>query len=263
MRQGDITPHAYVACFDAATGASCGERRSAPPTRPPVAAATKSRTILLTLVGRSHLLQHESRPGRCARCHDGSICWLRRYERRCQSANWTPVRLEPLHFESRSVAMPLPRRPRDCRPLRYADDFRARCRHRQNSLASDQLPDALHLLGVVRRNLIVTGNRLAAIDVRSGQAAIRLAGERACRHSRHGPRPRGRRRSLLADSQRNLRDPRHDRRAKAARRFHSARSAMRAPTWPQPMGDLSSPGPDKLMTFGPELRIPPKKMTEE
>jgi hypothetical protein len=31
------------------------------------------------------------------------------------------------------------------------------------------LSDALHLLGVVRDNLIVSGNRLAALDVRSGE----------------------------------------------------------------------------------------------
>jgi hypothetical protein len=34
--------------------------------------------------------------------------------------------------------------------------------------ATDMLPDGLHLLGVVEQNLIVGGNRLAALDVRSG-----------------------------------------------------------------------------------------------
>jgi hypothetical protein len=33
---------------------------------------------------------------------------------------------------------------------------------------SDQLPDALHLLGTVKQNLVVSGNRLWSLDVRSG-----------------------------------------------------------------------------------------------
>ena len=33
---------------------------------------------------------------------------------------------------------------------------------------NDELPDALHLLGVVRQNLVVSGHRLWMLDVRSG-----------------------------------------------------------------------------------------------
>jgi outer membrane protein assembly factor BamB len=34
---------------------------------------------------------------------------------------------------------------------------------------NDQLADVLHLLGVVNQNLILSGNRLRALDIRSGQ----------------------------------------------------------------------------------------------
>jgi outer membrane protein assembly factor BamB len=34
---------------------------------------------------------------------------------------------------------------------------------------TDKLPDALHLLGVAQQNLVVSGNRLSVLDVRSGE----------------------------------------------------------------------------------------------
>jgi hypothetical protein len=39
----------------------------------------------------------------------------------------------------------------------------------QTVWSTDKLPDTLHLLGVVGENLITSGNRLAAIDVRTGK----------------------------------------------------------------------------------------------
>ena len=100
--------------------------------------------------------------------HDGSICWLHRYERRSNQP-LDAGSAEPLHFS------------RDPSPCLYHDGlvivapadtpniFALDAVTGQTVWTSDLLPDALHLLGVVRRNLIVSGNRLAALDVLSGK----------------------------------------------------------------------------------------------
>ena len=116
---------------------------------------------------------------------------------------------------------------------------------------NDQLADVLHLLGVVEQNLIVSGNRLWSLDVRIGQRPIRLAGERARRHSRHGPRRRRRRRNLLADAQRDLRRSMPVTGARTRSPISLGSVSDGGANLAAADGRLIVAGHDKLIAFGP------------
>jgi outer membrane protein assembly factor BamB len=98
---------------------------------------------------------------------DGKICWLHRYERLGGKPTVTR-RSRPPHFD------------RDPSPCMYYNGllfiapsdsptiFALDATTGERIWTTDKLPKELHLLGVVKHNLIIGGNRLAALDVRSG-----------------------------------------------------------------------------------------------
>jgi hypothetical protein len=169
MRRSDVTPRAYVACFDASSGTRPLWRTPIGAADTPAAGVTHEITHnLLTLVGDR--IYFNSNLGLVAALDamDGDICWIRRYDRGAAE----PVvrgRTGPLHFH------------RDPSPALYhaglvivapADApniFALDAVTGQTVWSTDKLPDTLHLLGVVGQNLITSGNRLAAIDVHTGK----------------------------------------------------------------------------------------------
>ena len=257
MRQGDITPRAYVACFDAASGSQLWRTSIGAADTLAGGLGDEITHNLLTLAGKRIYFNTNLGLVAALDTHDGSICWLHRYERRSNQP-LDAGSAEPLHAS------------RDPSPCLYQDGlvivapadtpniFALDAVTGQTVWTTDLLPDALHLLGVVRRNLIVSGNRLAALDVLSGklkfvwpesqQAGIRgmgrglVAGDEVFWPTRNeiyvihamtggqsrNPIPLG----TISDAGANL----------AAAN-----------------GRLVVAGPDKLMTFGPGIRIPPKK----
>jgi hypothetical protein len=128
----------------------------------------------------------------------------------------------------------------------------------QSIWSTDMLPDALHLFGVVGDNLIVSGSRLAALDVRSG--AIRFVWP----ESEHAG-IRGMGRGVVAGDEvfwptRN-----------EIYVIHGVTGAQSRN--PIPLGAISNcganlaaangrlvvAGPDKLMAFGAALPVPPNQ----
>jgi hypothetical protein len=257
MRQSDATPHAYVACFDAATGNQLWRTSIGAADTLAAGFGDEITHNLLTLVGDR--IYFNSNLGLVAAldANTGTICWLRRYGR-VSGENIIRGRPGPIHFE------------RDPSPCLYHDGLVIVApSDTPNVLAldadtgktvwsTDRLPDALHLLGLVRDNLIVSGNRLAALDVRSGQLRFIWP------ESEHAG-IRGMGRGVVAGDEvfwptRN-----------EIYVIHGVTGAQsRAPI---PLGAISDcganlaaahgrlivAGHDKLMAFGPALPIPPRQ----
>jgi hypothetical protein len=123
---------------------------------------------------------------------------------------------------------------------------------------ADELPDALHLLGVVRQNLIVSGHRLSALDLRTGKLKFTWPESQTA-----GIRGMGR--GLVAGDEvfwptRN-----------EIYVIHGVTGAQcRQPIRLNPISDrganlaaangrLIVAGQDKLMVFGPALPVPPSR----
>jgi outer membrane protein assembly factor BamB len=257
MRRGDVAPQAYVACFDASSGRLLWRTSIGAADTPARGLANEITHDLLTLVGDRIYFNTNLGLVAALRTGDGAICWISRYDRRANEPFGDGL-AGPLHFD------------RDPAPCLYHDGlvvvapadtptiFALDAVTGKRVWSTDLLPDALHLLGVVRQNLIVSGNRLSAINVRSGtlkfvwpeseQAGIRgmgrgvVAGDEVFWPTRHeiyvihamtGAQSRNPiRLGSLSDSGANL---------------------AAAP------GRLIVAGHDKLMAFGPALAAPPKQ----
>jgi outer membrane protein assembly factor BamB len=168
MRKSDATPHAYVACFDAATGNELWRTSIGAADTPAAGYGDDFTHNLLTLVGDR--IYFNSNLGLVATLdtESGAICWIRRYGRIGGEAI-IRGRPGPLHFG------------RDPAPCLYHEGliivapsdtpkiFALDADTGTTIWSTDMLPDALHLIGMVRDDLIVSGNRLAALDVRSGE----------------------------------------------------------------------------------------------
>jgi outer membrane protein assembly factor BamB len=166
MRHSDVTPQAYVACFDASTQAQLW-RTPIGTADTPAAGRDEITNNLLTLV--DDRVYFNSNLGLVAALdvEDGKICWLHRYER-LRGNLFAAGQPGPLHFD------------RDLSPCLYYEGmliiapsdaptiFALDAHTGQRSWATEKLSDGLHLLGVVQQNLIIGGNRLWALDVRSG-----------------------------------------------------------------------------------------------
>ena len=163
MRQSDVTPHAYVACFDASTGSQLWRTSIGAADTPAVGCGDEITHNLLTLVGNRLFFNTNLGLVAALDIDDGQICWLHRYERFRGKPSWL------LHFD------------RDPSPCMYHDGllivapsdtptiFALDADTGRMIWTTDKLPDALHLLGVAQQNLVVSGNRLWALDVRSGK----------------------------------------------------------------------------------------------
>jgi outer membrane protein assembly factor BamB len=257
MRQSDATPHAYVACFDAARGNQLWRTSIGAADTPAAGFGDEITHNLLTLV--RDRIYFNSNLGLVAALDavSGDICWLRRYSR-VGGDGIIRGRPAPTHFE------------RDPAPCLYHEGlvivapsdtpnvFALDADTGKTVWSTDKLRDALHLLGIVRDNLIVSGNRLAALDVRSGELRF------VWPESEHAG-IRGMGRGVVAGDEvfwpaRNEIYVIHG--------VTGARS--RAPI---PLGAISDcganlaaangrlivAGHDKLMSFGPALPIPPNQ----
>jgi outer membrane protein assembly factor BamB len=167
LRKNDVTPHAYIACYDAASGAELWRTSIGAADSPAIGRSDQMTHNLLTLVGQR--LYFNTNLGLVAAIDaaSGNIAWLFRYER----ASDPPHNVEhslPLHFD---------RDPSPClyhgglvivAPSDTAAVFALDALSGSAIWNTNELSDALHLLGVVDHHLIVGGYRLWAIDVRSG-----------------------------------------------------------------------------------------------
>ncbi len=162
MRRSDVTPHAYVACYDAATGLPRWRTPVGSAESPAAGRGDEITHNLLTLVGNRIYFNTNLGLVAALDVEDGRICWLHRYERGNGTAS-RPLHLDRdpapcLYHEGLLIVAPA-----DSSAIFALDAFTGRM-----VWTSNKLPDALHLLGVVQQNLIVAGHRLAALDVRSG-----------------------------------------------------------------------------------------------
>jgi outer membrane protein assembly factor BamB len=168
MRHSDVTPHAYVACFDASAQTQLW-RTSLGSADTPAAGDGNAQITHNLLTRADDRLYINTNLGLVAALDvdKGRICWLHRYQR-LSGSPFSTGRHRPLHFD---------RDPSPClyhsglvvvapsdAPIIFALDADTGRR----VWTTDQVPDALHLVGVVNHNLIVSGNRLAVVDVRSG-----------------------------------------------------------------------------------------------
>jgi outer membrane protein assembly factor BamB/tetratricopeptide (TPR) repeat protein len=163
MRHSDVTPHADVACFDASSGTQLWRTPIGAADTPASGRGNEITHNLLTLVGNRLFFNTNLGLVAALDTDDGQICWLRRYDRFKGQPSL------PLHFD------------RDPSPCMYHDGllivapsdtpaiFALDADSGQMVWTTDKLPDALHLLGVAQQNLVVSGNRLSVLDVRSGE----------------------------------------------------------------------------------------------
>jgi outer membrane protein assembly factor BamB len=168
MRHSDVTPGAYVACFDVSTGNQLWRTSIGSADTPAAGLGDEITHNLLTLVGDRIFFNTNLGLVAALDANNGEICWLHRYERGT-SEPLLPGRPGPLHFD------------RDPSPCLYYDGlvivapsdtpriFTLDADTGQAVWQNTQMPDALHLLGVVRSNLIVSGNRLRGVDLRTGK----------------------------------------------------------------------------------------------
>jgi outer membrane protein assembly factor BamB len=168
MRQGDVMPHAYVACFDAVTSQRLWRTPIGSADMPPTAGGSDVPQNLLTLAGDRIYFNTNLGLVAALDTHDGRISWIRQYERRTS---------EP-YLHGQSEPLPFQRNPSPCllhqglvvvAPADTPSIFALDADTGQMIWSTDKLPDALHLLGVVRQNLMVGGHRLSAIDIRTGK----------------------------------------------------------------------------------------------
>jgi outer membrane protein assembly factor BamB len=257
MRQGNIHPHAYVACFDPASGNQIWRTSIGAADTPAAGMGDEVTHNLLTLVGDRIYFNTNLGLVAALNTRDGKICWLRRYDRRSSQPN-EPGLPTPLHFG---------RDPSPClyheglvivAPADTPNIFALDALTGQTVWTNNQLPDALHLLGVVRRNLIVSGNRLAAMDVLSGQLRF------VWPESGHAG-IRGMGRGLVAGDEvfwptRNEIYVIHAMTGAQSRNpIPLGTLSDRGANLAAAQGRLLVAGPDKLMLFGPGVRIPPGK----
>lgn len=168
MRHGDVTPHAYVACFDVATGHRLWRASIGSADTSAGGAGDEITHNLLSLVGDRIYFNTNLGLVAALDTEEGRIQWICRYERRADMSTATSGNA-PLHFD---------RDPSPClihdglvivapsdTPLVFALDADTG----RPIWWNDKLADALHLLGVVDESLIVTGNRFCSLDVRTGR----------------------------------------------------------------------------------------------
>ncbi len=168
MRRGDVTPHAYVACFDNASGRNVW--RTAIGAADTLAGGRGDEIThnLLTLVGNR--IYFNSNLGLIAAIDatNGQIDWLRRYGR-LKGVAVAPGTPGPAHLD---------RDPSPCMfheglllvaPSDTPNVFALDADTGETVWLSDQLADIKHLLGVAGPNFIVSGSRLRAVDVRTGK----------------------------------------------------------------------------------------------
>jgi outer membrane protein assembly factor BamB len=167
MRHSDVTPHAYVACFDAATGARRWRTSIGAADTPAGGLGDEITHNLLTLVENRVYFNTNLGLVAALDAENGDIRWISRYDRFTEKTFMQGV-AGPPHFD------------RDPAPCLYHDGlvivapsdspaiFALDADTGKTVWQQNQLPNALHLLGVVGTRLIVSGERVASLDIASG-----------------------------------------------------------------------------------------------
>jgi outer membrane protein assembly factor BamB/tetratricopeptide (TPR) repeat protein len=167
MRRSGSAPNAYVACFDTTTSQRLWRSNIGSADTPAGSLGDEITHNLLTLVGDR--LYFNTNIGLVAALDvaSGEICWLAKYPR-LTGKPFAPGNAMPLHFD------------RDASPAVYHDglvivapadtpDILAFDAHTGKTVwTNNNLADGLQLLGVVSQKLVVSGNRLALVDVHTG-----------------------------------------------------------------------------------------------
>ncbi len=204
MRRSGTTPNAFVACFDTATSQRLWRTSIGAADTLAGGSGDEITHNLLTLAGDRIYFNTNLGLVAALDANSGEIAWLAKYPR-LTGKSFTPGYSAPLHFDRD----PSPCLVRDglviVAPSDTPDVFALDAETGKTVWVNNQLADATQVLGVVGQRLIVSGNRLASLDLRSGQTVLDLARERHGRHSWHGPRFDRRQRGLLAHAHRNLR----------------------------------------------------------
>jgi outer membrane protein assembly factor BamB len=167
MRRSEVTPSAYVACFDASTGVRQW--------RTPIGAADTIASgagdeithNLLTVVENRVYFNTNLGLVAALDTDGGNICWISRNDR-LTGKTFAVGAATPLHFD------------RDPSPCVYHDGllfvapadapaiFALDADTGKMVWQQNELPDALQLLGVVGKHLIASGDRIASLDISSG-----------------------------------------------------------------------------------------------
>ena len=168
MRRSDITPRAYVACFDAATGVRQWRTPIGAADTIAGGAADEITHNLLTLVENRIYINTNLGLVAALDADSGDICWISRYDR-LTGKTFALGSAVPLHFD------------RDPSPCVYHDGllfvapsdspgiFALDAKTGKMVWHQNQLLDALQLLGVVGKHLIASGERIASLDISSGK----------------------------------------------------------------------------------------------
>jgi outer membrane protein assembly factor BamB len=167
MRRRDVLPHAYVACYDTASNVELWRTAIGAADTPAAGAGHEITHNLLTLVDDRIYLNTNVGLVAALDSDTGEVCWLHRYER--VKSTVADGLASPLHFD------------RDPSPCMYRDGlvivapadtpavFALDAHTGMRVWTNDQLANVLHLLGVVKQNLVVSGNQLRVLDIRSGE----------------------------------------------------------------------------------------------
>jgi hypothetical protein len=165
MRHSDVKPHVFVACFDAATGRRLWRTSIAAGDSPGSGRGEEITHNLLTLEGDRVFVNTNLGVVAAVATDDGRIDWLRRYDRAAGALRQP----SPLYFDRDPSPCVYDRGMLFVAPADAPSVFALDADTGQTLWTTDQLADAVNLLGVVNANLIATGNRLAAVDTRSGR----------------------------------------------------------------------------------------------
>jgi outer membrane protein assembly factor BamB len=164
MRHSDVKPQFFVACFDAATGRRLWRTSIAAADTPGSGRGDEITHNLLTLVGDRVFINTNLGVVAALSTEAGRIAWLRRYDRAAGSLR-EPL---PLCFDRDPSPCVFDRGILFAAPSDAPSVFALDADTGATIWTTDQLADTVNLLGVVDGNLIATGNRLAAVDGRTG-----------------------------------------------------------------------------------------------
>jgi outer membrane protein assembly factor BamB len=171
MRHADVNPHAYVSCYDVATGRRIWRTAIGSADTLATGEGAEITHNLLSLDGDRIYFNTNLGLVAALRTTDGRIEWLHRYERHAGGAP-EAIGANPLHcdrdpspclVQSGIVVVA----PSDTPNVMAFDADTGR-----QIWLTDQLADALHLLGVVDGRLVVTGNRFWSVDLRTGEIRV-------------------------------------------------------------------------------------------
>jgi hypothetical protein len=167
MRRSDITPRAYVACFDATTGVQQWRTPIGAADTISGGAADEITHNLLTLVENRIFFNTNLGLVAALDADSGNICWMCRYAR-LTGKTFALGAATPLHLDRDPSPCVyhdglLFVAPADTPALLALDADTGKMVWQQN-----QLSDALQLLGVVGKHLIASGERIASLDISSG-----------------------------------------------------------------------------------------------